>query len=246
LDESTLPGNEALLLACVCFVIDQKIHEKMLFAKTLTTDTKGESIFNVLRDYFIEKAIPLTNIISASINGAPAMFGRYRGSISHLKQNVPGLFTVHCIIHRHHLVAKNLSGRLHQSLQFIINAINKIRSNALNTRLFAQLCEENKENFHRLLLHTEVRRLSKGLYLTRLFSLFETVLEFLDAKDPILKENVIERKQDIAYLTDLFAKFNEVDLQLQGDSLNLIEIKSTIAAFLVRINFMKQNIGRGG
>lgn len=34
LDESTLPFNEALLLANVCFIMDQKIHEELLFAKT--------------------------------------------------------------------------------------------------------------------------------------------------------------------------------------------------------------------
>jgi hypothetical protein len=42
----------------------------------------------------------------------------------------------------------------------------------------------------------------------------------------------------------LFTKFNEVKLQLQGDNLNLIKTKSIIAAFLARINLMKQNIGR--
>ncbi|KAK2578105.1 hypothetical protein KPH14_011616 [Odynerus spinipes] len=244
LDESTLPGNEALLLAYVHFVMDQEIHEELLFARTLTTDTTGESIFNILRDFFMEKAIPLSNIISAATDGATAMFGRYRGFISHLKQNVPGVFAIHCVIHRQHLVAKNLSGRLHQSLQIVINLVNKIRTNALNTRLFAQLCEENDENFHRLLLHTEVRWLSKGSCLTRFFSLFETVLEFLNAKDPTLKEKLIKSKPDIAYLTDLFAKFNEVNIQLQGDSLNLIKTKSIIAAFLAKMKLMKQNIGR--
>lgn len=154
------------------------------------------------------------------------------------------MLAVHCVIHRQHLVAKNLSGRLHESLQLVINAVNRIRSNALNTRLFSQLCEENDEIFHRLLLHTEVRWLSKGLCLTRFFALFETVLEFLDVKDPILKENLIRWKPDIAYLTDLFTKFNEVNLQLQGDSLNLIKTKSIISAFLARIRLMKQNIGR--
>ena len=74
----------------------------------------------------------------------------YRGFVSHLKQNVPGVFAIHCVIHRQHLVATNL--RLHQSLQSVLNAVN-----TLNSTLFAQLCEENDENFHRLLLHTEVR-----------------------------------------------------------------------------------------
>ncbi|KAJ8933142.1 hypothetical protein NQ318_006343 [Aromia moschata] len=95
--------------------MDQKIHEELLFARTLTTDTKGESIFNVFKDYFMEKAIPLSNIISVASDGAPAMVGRY-----------------HCM---------NL-------FKNVINAVNRIRSNALNTRLFAQLCEENDENFH--------------------------------------------------------------------------------------------------
>lgn len=114
----------------------------------------------------------------------------------------------------------------------------------MNTRLFAQLYEKKDENFHRLLLHTEVHWLSKGLCLTGFFSLFETVFEFLDAKDPILKQKLIKWKPDIAYLTDLFAKFNEVNDQLQGDSLNLIKTKSITGAFLARMKLMKQNFGQ--
>ncbi|CAH1973665.1 unnamed protein product [Acanthoscelides obtectus] len=109
LDESTLPDNAALLLAYVRFVMNQEIYEELLFARTLITDTKGESIFHVLKDYFIEKAIPLSNIISVATDGAPAMVGRYRGFISYLKQNVSGVLAIHCVIHRQHLVAKNLS-----------------------------------------------------------------------------------------------------------------------------------------
>ena len=199
-----MPGNEALLLAYVRFIMDQEIHEELLFARTLTKDTKGESIFKVLEDFFIEKAIPLSNIISVATDGAPAMVGRYRGFVNLMKQNVPGVFAIHCVIHRQHLVAKNLSSRLHESLEFVIKAVKRIRGSALNTRLFAKFCEENDEHFHQLLLHTEVRSLSKGLCLTRFFSLFGTVLEFLDAKDPILKQHLIERKSDIAFFNRLF------------------------------------------
>ncbi|GFU99908.1 SCAN domain-containing protein 3 [Trichonephila clavipes] len=243
LDESTLPGNESLLLAYVRFIMDQEYHAEK-FARTLTTDTKGESIFNVLKEYLIENSIPLSNIISVATDGASAMVGRYRGFIGHLKQNVPGVLAIHCVIHRQHLVAKNLNGRLHESVQFVINTINRIRSNALNTRLFAQLCEENDEHFHQLLLHKEVLWLSKSLCLTRIFAPFETILEFLDSKDTILRGNLIKRKTDIAYLTDFLSKFNDANLQLQGDSLNLIKTKSIISAFLARIKIMKRNIGQ--
>ncbi|CAH1967221.1 unnamed protein product [Acanthoscelides obtectus] len=111
--------------------MNQEIYEELLFARTLITDTKGESIFHVLKDYFIEKAIPLSNIISIASDRAPAMVGRYRGFISYLKQNVSGVLAIHCVIHRQHLVAKNLSVRLHESLHLVIDTVNRIRSNAV-------------------------------------------------------------------------------------------------------------------
>lgn len=43
----------------------------------------------------------------------------------------------------------------------------------------------------------------------------------------------------------MLTKFNMVNLQLQGDSLNLIKTKSILSAFLARVKLMKQNIGRG-
>ena len=85
LGESTLPDNAVLLLAYVGFIMNQEIYEELLFARTLITDTKGESIFYVLKNYFIEKAIPLLNIISVATDGAHAMVLRCRGFISYFK-----------------------------------------------------------------------------------------------------------------------------------------------------------------
>ena len=63
--------------------------------------------------------------------------------------------------------------------------------NLWNIQLYAQLCEENDKNFHQLLLYIEVEWLSKDLRLINFFSLFDTVSDFLDAKDPILKQKLI-------------------------------------------------------
>jgi uncharacterized protein (UPF0305 family) len=153
LDESTLPGNESLLLAYVRFVKDESLVQELLFARQLETDTKGESVFCVVDDFFKEKEIPLLNILACATDGAPSMVGRHRGFISFLKKAVPGVLTVHCVIHRQHLVAKKLSGRLHKSMSTVITAINKIKVHALNSRL----CTENDEEFERSMLHTEVR-----------------------------------------------------------------------------------------
>ncbi|CAG9790258.1 unnamed protein product [Diatraea saccharalis] len=205
---------------------------------------KGETIFNTLEKFYAEKEIPLNNILSVATYGAPAMTGRHKGLIACLKNNVPDVLAVHCVIHRQHLVVKNLNERLHISLQYVIRSVNKIRSNSLNDRLFSQLCIANDEDFNRLLLHTEVRWLSKGTCLTRFYNLFGSVIEFLENKDPELHDNHISSKKDIAYLTDLYKLFNYVNLQLQGDDLNLIKTKNSIAAFVSKLLLYKRNIGR--
>ncbi|CAH1995507.1 unnamed protein product [Acanthoscelides obtectus] len=93
LDESTLPDNAALLLAYVRFIMNQEIYEELLFARTLITDTKCESIFHVLKDYFIEKAIPLSNIISVATDEAPAMTSCQEDDVSTYVQHLNALYS---------------------------------------------------------------------------------------------------------------------------------------------------------
>lgn len=245
LDESTLPGNESLLLSYVRFVKDGKSQEELLFAKIMKTDTKGETLFRTLENFLEEKDIPWSNIVAVATDGAPAMVGRYKGVIAHIKKKNSEILAIHCVIHRQHLVAKNLSERLNNSLQVVITTVNKIRSSALSDRLFKQLCLDNDEDFNRLLLHTEVRWLSKGACLERFSNLQSSVLEFLEEKDPLLREKLLNAACDIAYMTDLFNKFNEVNLKLQGDDLNLITTKSVMCAFSAKLLLWKRNLGRG-
>ena len=57
-------------------------------------------------------------------------------------------------------------------------AVNKIKAHAINTLLF--MCNENDEVFERLLLHPEIRWLSKEKCLNLLFDI---VVEFLQICD---------------------------------------------------------------
>ena len=106
------------------------------------------------------------------------------------------------------------------------------------------MCNENDEVFERLLLHTEVRWLSKGNCLARFYSLLDTVVEFLQSCDPGLAKEVIAVKNDIAYLSDVFAKFNELNLSLQGNEVNLIKVKSVLSGFKNRLVLYQQNLAR--
>ncbi|KAF2345064.1 JmjC domain [Trinorchestia longiramus] len=173
-NESTLPNNKALLLGYVRFIKDSEVVQELLFAKQLETETRGESIFAAVELFFKERGIPMKNIIACATDGAPALTGKYKGFLSYLKKAVPGVFTIHCVVHRQHLVAKNLSSDdLFKSFDAVIKAVNKIKCQPLNSQILKQLCHETGEEFDRLLLHTEVRWLSTGNCLKRFF-LFST------------------------------------------------------------------------
>ncbi|XP_072377271.1 zinc finger MYM-type protein 6-like [Diabrotica undecimpunctata] len=93
LDESTLSDSTALL-QYVRFIDDNgEMAEEMLFVRSLITDTKRSSIFEVIKRLFEEKEIPLLNMIACATDGAAAMTGRHWGFIAHLKQAVPGILS---------------------------------------------------------------------------------------------------------------------------------------------------------
>ena len=55
--------------------------------------------------------------------------------------------------------------------------------------------------------------------------LFDAVVEFLQGCDPGLAQEVMLSRNDSAYLSDIFAEFNEVNLSLQINEVNLIQGK---------------------
>ena len=68
-------------------------------------------------------------------------------------------------------MAKNLSEELHDTLNTVIKCVNYIKARPLNQRLFSSLCDEMGADHTGLLLHTEVRWLSRGRVLKRVFEL---------------------------------------------------------------------------
>uniref|UniRef100_A0A5S6QI17 DUF4371 domain-containing protein n=1 Tax=Trichuris muris TaxID=70415 RepID=A0A5S6QI17_TRIMR len=182
-------------------------------------------MFEEIRGYFEDNGIPMENIIACATGGAASMVGRYRVFISYLKAVVPSVFTIQCVVHREHLV------------------VNCIKSHAFQNRLFRQLCEENGEDFDTLLLHTEVRWLSKGNCLQRFVAFWDSIVAFMSDKD--FGEKLIDAKADICYLADIFQKLNLLNKALQGgkDS-DLISSKSAVVSFVKKLELYLHNFGR--
>jgi len=250
-DESTI-HNQAILLCYVRFIHEDDIREEMLFIKSLPETTTGEDIFNEIMQYFNNKNIPLTNLITIASDGAAAMTGKVKGFVSRMKFVAPHIFHIHCFIHRQHLVAKNIGGDMQEALNAAIHAINFVKSNSVNDRFFVQFCEN--ENFKTLLLHTDVRWLSKGLSLERLVNLWEPLINFLMFKSKLthyksqkqadkameLLEKLLEFKSKIFYLSDIFKTVNLLNLELQGRRSDLVTGAQKIKGYMGKLKYWKK------
>ena len=245
LDESTF-GSSNILMAYVRYKSPSLkcIIDEFLFAKYLRADSKGETILQCLEDYLNKMNVPIANITAVATNGAPAMIGHYRGFASLLKRKVPSVQTIHCVLHRNHLVAKNLSNELHAALKVCIGSVNKIKAHPLSSRLFAMLCEKNDETYKQLILHMEVRWLSRGDSLQRLVVLYNSTVEFLMTVDGSLCEELKKCKNHLFYLADLYSKFNELQKRLQGTETTIIQARTILIGFQTKISIFKYTLAR--
>ena len=69
-------------------------------------------------------------------------------------------------------------------------------------------------------------------------------MEFLQSCDPGLAKELIAVKNDIANLSDIFVKFNELNLSLQGNEVNLIKVKSALSGFKNKLVLYQRSLAR--
>lgn len=129
-------------------------------------------------------------------------------------------------------------------LQEAIKVVNFIKSRALQSRLFTKLCSEMGSDHIQLLLHTEVRWLSRGRMLSRLFELHSEVQLFLGETNFELKDKLTDNLwiTTLAYLSDIFNRLNVLNLSLQGKSINRFSMNDKIKAFFKIIEIISNNV----
>ena len=116
-----------------------------------------------------------------------------------------------------------MSPELHEVLSITVKTVNYIKKNALHSRCFSALLNGLLSGHYQLLYHCEVRWLSKGRVLNRLFELRQQVYIFLSDKHSSLADHYVDDCfcAKLAYLSDVFNQLNQLNLSMQGRNISL-------------------------
>ena len=177
--ETTNVANLNQLIVFVRYVKGQEIKEEFLFRNQFITAAKAIDVKNILIDFFTSNGLSWNMVSAVCTDGAPAMIGCKSGLKGLIKSVAPHITFTNCMLHKHALVSKMLPSSLADVLKIVVKTVNFLRGRALNYCIFMQLCKEIDSKFKVLLYHTEVRWLSRGKVMNRVFALRTELLKFL-------------------------------------------------------------------
>ena len=162
LNESTDSAKCCQLLAMVRYVKGETVCEDFLFCKPLQTTTTALDIFNSVKKFFFKHELDMSLNGSICTDGAPAMLGNRSSFAALLKQELPTLKVMHCMIYRQALASKRMPKSLKDVFDTCVRIVNNIRKNDTSHRIFLSFCAQMGNQHDILLYHTEVRWLSQG------------------------------------------------------------------------------------
>uniref|UniRef100_A0A8C6P9H3 DUF4371 domain-containing protein n=1 Tax=Nothobranchius furzeri TaxID=105023 RepID=A0A8C6P9H3_NOTFU len=234
------------LLVFLRYSFDGKPRD-MLFCTTLSAKCTGEDIFTEIDKKLKEEGLSWDECISVSTDGAAAMLGNDKGLKATVVQVAPHINFTHCIIHREVLASKSLDPELKTVLESANKIVNHIKSRSLNTRLFAALCNEMGSEHQSLLFHTEVRWLSRGNVLWRLFELRDEVRLFLLEHGSHLAAHLTDPDwlTGLAYLACIFDKLNGLNTSLQVENANIMSLNDKINTFKRKLDRWSARVKTG-
>ena len=89
-----------------------------------------------------------------------------------------------------------------------------------------------------LLFYCPSRRLSLGKSLERVYKLVDELQAFLQQENNNLADCLSENKflLKLAYLCDIFAKLNKLNISMQGSDKNRLDVSDKIVAFIKKLS----------
>lgn len=229
----------------MCFD-DFSVKEEFLKVLSLTGRTRGEDIYKMFKQFVEEEKIPIEKLASITTDGAPSFCGNKKGFLTLCKNDnsFPHFFQYHCIIHQQALCGSVIN--INNVMELVVKIVNSIRGKALKRRLFRELMDEVDCHYGDLLLHSNVRWLSKGKVLHRFKELLPQIKIFLQEIDIVYEElENIKWLEDFAFLVDITEKINFLNLELQGKEKQIINMISDVQAFSSKLAYWENKLKNG-
>ena len=181
-------------------------------------------------------------------DGAPCMVGCIKGFALLAQKENPNHVRTHCFLHREVLVSKVSQENLKQVLHQVVEIVNYIKSRPIKSRLFEELCKSMDSQHVRLLMHTDVRWLSKGKVLTRVHELQKELIVFFDKENnerfcKYLRCEFWMAKME--YLTEIFGQLNILNSSMQGLNENILTSTNKLVGLKKKIVIWKNRAKLG-
>ncbi|XP_075213845.1 general transcription factor II-I repeat domain-containing protein 2-like [Lycorma delicatula] len=119
-------------------------------------------------------------------------------------------------------------------MRVVVEIVNSICARPLQIRLFKILTDELDAEYRTLMLHSEIRWVSKGKVLQQFLQLLPKIKQFVESRN----ENYLELNDhswlsDLVFLTDITKILN---LELQRKEKTVTELIGSINAFKSKLN----------
>ena len=132
-------------------------------------------------------------------------------------------------------------------LDTAVKLVNFIKTTLLKSRLFEILCKEMGADHKNLLLHTEVRWLSRRRLLLHIYELNEQIMLFLADQKADFKHHLVSEHwwSKLAYLADVFGHLNMLNNKMQGKNESVSTATDKLGAFQVKLNLWPKKAEKG-
>lgn len=247
LDESTDVSHLSQFSVIARYAVGDILREESLAFLPMKGTTRGEDLFKSFTEFAKEKNLPMDKLISVCTDGAPCMVGKNRGFVALLREHEKRpILGFHCILHQEALCAQMCGEQLGEVMSLVIRVLNFIVARALNDRQFKTLLEEVGSNYPGLLLHSNVRWLSRGKVLNRFAGCLSEIRSFLEMKNvkhPELTNT--EWLLKFYYLVDMTEHLNELNVKMQGVGNTVLSLQQAVFAFENKLELFITDIETG-
>ncbi|XP_066953353.1 general transcription factor II-I repeat domain-containing protein 2A-like [Macrobrachium rosenbergii] len=215
LDESNDIQDTAQVLIYIRGIDENfEITEELLSMESLKDTVTGKDLYNSVINSLIRSRLSLDKLARITTDGAPSLIGKHCGLVTlmndKIKEDFPShsVLSFHCIIHQESLCRSSF--KLKHVMDPVVRAVNLIRARGLNHRQFRSFLEDIEADFTDVLYHTNIRWLSMGKVLKRMWDVKEEVVMFFNMKDiscDFLREmECDEWVCDFAFAVDIMQK----------------------------------------